>query len=247
MVNRTNFSIKDMKRGKCNLCDIKINIRRLFCDNCRAIRKKQIRLKHNEDTRKTNKLITHKKYIEQIKINLINGVKEIWKDIKDYEGMFQVSNYGRVKSFKNKGNKILKGNIDGTGYTNVNLSKCDSKGYIQKIYKIHTLVWDYFGSSKRNGIKLQVDHIDENKLNNHINNLQLLSQRENLSKGWKKYDKSSKYTGVCWNKKTKKWMGYIQIEGKQYVKYFDNEIDAHNTYQEKLKEHNKKKLNRYEK
>jgi ribosomal protein L15E len=63
------------------------------------------------------------------------------------------------------------------------------------------------------GYKIVVDHIDNNiKTDNRLENLQLITQRENVSKDIK--NTSSKYIGVCWHKKAKKWRSSIQINGK---------------------------------
>ena len=171
---------------------------------------------------------------------------EIWKDIKDYEGLYQVSNYGRVKSLdryvkgrrgilKEKILKVIfnKDNINKYGF--VNLSK-KSKS---KTIRIHILVWDHFGTEKRDGIRLQVDHIDENKSNNHIDNLQLLKSRQNKSKGMEKYKTTSKYTGVFWQKGLNKWRSRFNI-GKKciHLGVFVNEYDAYLAYQKKLNDYN---------
>lgn len=103
---------------------------------------------------------------------------EIWKDIKDYEGLYQVSNLGRVRSFYGKNGKvtdvakILSGKADKDGYREVKLSK---NGVV--IYKrVHRLVAEHFlpGDSS-----LQVNHIDGVKTNNNVTNLEWLTPREN--------------------------------------------------------------------
>ena len=155
---------------------------------------------------------------------------EIWKDIPEYEGMYQVSNLGNVKSLKKGSNKILKKCFTTTGYYYVNLYKNKHNPI-----KVHQLVAMAFLNHKRNGFKVVVDHIDNNILNNKLDNLQLLTNRENCSKD--KKNKSSKYTGVSYIKKHKKFMASIQINKKNYnLGYFENEYNAHLAYQNKLKE-----------
>jgi len=69
-------------------------------------------------------------------------------------------------------------------------------------------------------------------LNNRVDNLQLVSPRENSSKD---RHGSSKYTGVNWLKNRGKWQANIQIDGKlKYLGVFDKEINAHNAYQKAL-------------
>lgn len=170
-------------------------------------------------------------------------MKEIFKDIIGFEGYYQISNLGRVKSLKRTiphpytgyqtfKEKILLYILNNHGYSRVNLSK---KGFRRSI-QVHHLVWDNFGKSKRNGHKLQVDHIDENKLNNRIDNLQLLTPRQNTSKRDFNRDTSSKYTGVYWDKSRNKWRAMIRIKGKcTHIGNFKTELEAAQAYQNKLK------------
>lgn len=108
-------------------------------------------------------------------------MQEIWKDIEGYEGMYQVSNLGRVKSFHNTNNRwksqkerILKNYIGKAGYDAVSLSLNNKR----KTCRVHVLVWDAFGDKKRDYPNLQITHIDNNKGNNKIENLQLLNKRQ---------------------------------------------------------------------
>jgi hypothetical protein len=168
---------------------------------------------------------------------------EIWKDIPNYEGLYQASNLGRVKSIKRvvcRSNgclhtikeKILKENINGAGYFIVNLYKNRK----MKTFAIHKLIATAFLNHTPCGHKEVIDHVNNDKLNNRVDNLQLTTARHNSSKDRKG---KSKYTGVCWDKNSKKWMARIRLNGKQnYLGLFANEIDAHNAYQNKLKEIN---------
>jgi len=184
------------------------------------------------------------KIIRKLKRLLIKlFIREVFKDIRGYEGSYQISNFGRVKSLSRRsyaGRKngryfskeiILKGNIEGCGYLQVMLYN-NSK---YKAFKMATLVWDHFGDKPRNGRKLQVDHIDEDKLNNKIDNLQLLTCRENTAKRSLQKIKSSKYTGVSWHKRDKIWGAQIYINGKaNYIGSFNNEYNAHLAYQNEI-------------
>lgn len=155
---------------------------------------------------------------------------EIWKDIKGYEGIYQVSNYGNVKSLKFNKERILKHYKD-KNYFLVRLYK-DKK--VMTI-PIHHLVWDHFGDGKRDGYILVVDHINNDPLDNRIENLQVISNRENTSKDRDKTKTSSKYIGVTWDKRDKKWYSRIQIGGKRiHIGSYDNELDAAKAYKNKL-------------
>ena len=161
-------------------------------------------------------------------------MKEIFRDITGYEGLYQISNLGNVKSLKFSSSgkeRILKQSKSSNGYYKVALSN----NGIAKTSKVHKLVAVAFLNHIPDGNKIVVDHRDCNKLNNNLNNLQLISHRLNLSKD--KKGCSSKYTGVSWYKKSNKWKAQITIKGKKkHLGYFINEIDAANAYQSVLKE-----------
>lgn len=115
-------------------------------------------------------------------------MKEVWKDIKGYEGYYQVSNLGRVKSlvrivYDDKGNKhvntekILSQSDDCHGYYKVSLCK-DGKS---KTMKVHRLVAFAFLENENNFNC--VNHKDENKKNNNVNNLEFCTHRYNCNYG----------------------------------------------------------------
>ena len=100
----------------------------------------------------------------------------IWKDIEDYEGLYQINKFGNVKSLSRKQSvkeRILKQNNNTSGYLIVNLYKNKKS----KTTMVHHLVWDYFGDEPRNGRVLQVDHKNNIRIDCWIGNLQLLNQR----------------------------------------------------------------------
>lgn len=107
---------------------------------------------------------------------------EIWKDIKGYEGLYRVSNTGKVFSYKS--NRELHANTH--GYLVVGLTK-DKK---QRHKYIHRLVAEAFLPNPKN--KPEVNHIDHNTHNNHVTNLEWVTPTENKLK----YIKSNKYKAI---------------------------------------------------
>ena len=101
---------------------------------------------------------------------------EIWKDKKNYEGHYQVSNFGRVKSIKFGKEKILKQSIR-HGYYCVVLSK----NGILKNYFVHRLVAEAFIDNPDN--LPQVNHKDECKTNNIVSNLEWCDRKYNINYG----------------------------------------------------------------
>jgi len=158
-------------------------------------------------------------------------VEEIWKDVIGYEKLYQVSNLGRIKSLKYGKERILKGGVNSSLY----LSVCFCKYNKQKSMNVHQLVAEAFLNHKIDGHKLVVDHINDDKLDNRLENLQIVTQRFNSYKTQEKY--TSQYKGVCWNKKANRWYSRIRLNGKtKYIGSFENENEAGKAYQNKLKE-----------
>ena len=112
-------------------------------------------------------------------------MEEVWKDIPGYEGYYQVSNLGRVKSVERISHinhhiikeKILCYTLNHKGYKLCYLCK---KG-ITRTFAIHRLVYISFNGLIPEG--KVVNHIDENKLNNSLSNLNLLTPKENANWG----------------------------------------------------------------
>lgn len=102
-------------------------------------------------------------------------MEEIWKDIEGYEGLYKVSNIGNLYSNYVKRNLQL--SLDGYGYTQVILRK-NSSG---KRHLLHRLVAQAFIQKPEN--KPQVNHIDEDKTNNRVDNLEWVTAKENINHG----------------------------------------------------------------
>ena len=108
------------------------------------------------------------------------------------------------------------------------------KGLKPKGILIHQLIASAFLNYKFEGHNLVVDHIDNNPLNNNVNNLQVISQRENCSR--LKSLKSGLPTGVSYSKKRNKYISQIQINKRiVYLGGYNTIEEASNAYQLKLK------------
>jgi hypothetical protein len=120
---------------------------------------------------------------------------EIWKDIKGYEGLYQVSNEGRVKAL----NRVVKSRwgtpkplkekeireiVDALGYSRLSLSK-DGK---VKTHKIHRLVAETFLIGEGH-----INHIDGNKQNNHVSNLEFCTIKQNHNHAFESGLRPNKY------------------------------------------------------
>jgi hypothetical protein len=151
---------------------------------------------------------------------------EKWKNVPNYEGHYMISNLGNVKSIKFGCDKFLKPVINDKGYLVVNFSK-NGKSQVCKIHQLVAMTFLKHTPDKTH--KIVVDHINNVKTDNTLENLQLITQRKNSSKD---RNGSSQYTGVTWFAKKNKWAARIYINGKlNHIGIFLNEIDASNAYQ----------------
>lgn len=103
-------------------------------------------------------------------------MEEIWKDIPGYEGYYQVSNFGRLKSFKKNPNGVIMKNTNKKGWYFTVVLQGKNKPYTTK--RIHRLVAELFVVNPEN--KLFVNHKDLNKQNNHYLNLEWVTCKENV-------------------------------------------------------------------
>lgn len=102
---------------------------------------------------------------------------EIWCPIKGYEGLYEVSDQGRVKSLKFGKERILKPRRNNCGYLQV----CLYKNVEQKMYLVHRLVSKTFIPNPKN--LTEVNHKDENKENNSVQNLEWCDRKYNNNYG----------------------------------------------------------------
>ena len=102
--------------------------------------------------------------------------KELWLPIKGYEGLYEVSNTGYVRSIR-RNNKLLKYNSTSYGYKRVGLYK-DGK---QKFHTIHRLVAEAF--IPNDNLLPEINHIDGDKQNNHVDNLEYCTAKYNINHG----------------------------------------------------------------
>lgn len=110
----------------------------------------------------------HKKILKMKK-------KEIWKDIPEFEGIYQASNFGRLRTIKSDGSFYLHSlKASSNRYINV----CLSVNSIRKTIKIHRIVAKLFIPNPDK--KPQVNHKDFDKTNNNVENLEWVTEKENI-------------------------------------------------------------------
>ena len=124
-------------------------------------------------------------------IKLTSICNEVWLDIKDYEGYYQVSNLGRIRSLDRESKhsknhtRFIKGKIlslrenkSRAGYFEVSLHKNKK----EKRFRVHRLVAEAFLNNENNFP--QVNHIDGDKSNNTIWNLEWVTDLQNKKHAW---------------------------------------------------------------
>ena len=152
---------------------------------------------------------------------------EIWKDIPGYKGLYKISNLGKVKSLNYRGtNKIY--------YLKCNTKRCHAHLFKNSIPEMRSrAVWMAitFLNFKPSGSVMVVDHIDNDKTNDSLYNLQIITNRKNITKD---STNQNGYTGVAIN--GKKWSAKININYKRiHLGTFNTPKEASEAYQNALK------------
>jgi hypothetical protein len=176
-------------------------------------------------------------------LSLENIEEEIWKDIQGYDGYYQVSNFGRIKSLSRdvfcgmgyyiKKEKILKQLLNNNGYLKVSL-------YIENVGKqflVHRLVATAFVKNIFNSEK--VIHIDYVKKNNNSNNLEWATSLESNCHQMSNKKSSSRFMGVAFRKDRNKWISTIRTNKKLiYLGSSESEEEAYKMRVEYEKKNN---------
>ena len=158
-------------------------------------------------------------------------MQEIWKDIRNYEGLYQISNNGNVKSLgrwvncKNKGKrwqeeKILKPSVEGNGYQRVGLHE---NGTI-KNYFVHRLVAQAFIQNPNN--YPQVNHKNEIKDDNRVENLEWCDAKYNVNYGTARERGAEKISKKLINGKKSKPVLQINTKTDEIIRVFPSAMEV---------------------
>lgn len=154
-----------------------------------------------------------------------NNMQEIWKDIPGYEGHYQASNLGRIRSLKYNEVRILKPGENGWGYYLVNLYLNN----VKKTSSVHRLTWTAFNGQIPEG--LEINHKDEDKTNNSLANLELVTPSQNINYGTRNKRISKRIQMIDKNNNTLKTFNSLteaaQFFNKKSVGNISNCLNGH--------------------
>ena len=146
-------------------------------------------------------------------------MEEIYRDIKDYKGLYQVSNFGRIMSLnygRTRKAKLLKLDTTHKGYLKVGLSINGKRKFVF----VHRLVAEHFIPNPDN--LPEVNHIDENKENNIVENLEWCDRKYNINYGTRN-EKSAK---TLTNGKQSKPVLQLSLDG-EFIKEWESSREIH--------------------
>lgn len=134
-------------------------------------------------------------------------------DVLNYEGLYKISDIGeiwRVPRLDHLGRRISARKVKlahhNKGYLDVSLFKDGKRTH----HLVHRLVLQSFIGD----CELLVDHINGNKQDNRLENLEYVTCRENIRRGFSRKKTSSKYRNVSWSRSQKRWIANIRVCGK---------------------------------
>lgn len=162
-------------------------------------------------------------------------MNELWKDIPGYNGLYQASNLGNIR---NSDLKLIPGYKNGKerNTNNYYLAIGLNINGIRIVSKVHRLILKTFKGDSN----LQVDHINNIKYDNRLENLRYCTNQENcIFRSGNNLKKTCNYIGVTINKKTGKHQSRIRINGiRKSLGYFYTEEEAYEAYLKELKKYN---------
>lgn len=175
---------------------------------------------------------------------------EIWKDIPEYEGLYQCSSFGQVRSLdrydcRNRriNGIVMKQSKCSTGYIAISLWK----NGVKKDFKAHQLVAMCFLGHKQRGLELVINHKNSNRVDNNLSNLEIVTNRYNCQHGKSKVlNRTSYYFGVVFREKYGIYQSSIVIDGEKiYLGVYKNEEDAGRVYIEALESYEQGRFKQY--